>query len=108
MTRSDQGHNHILKSQIAWGDQAATKSLIINHKWTRMDTNVHFSPLNTRKKRNASQTGRQHARDSMMKQDVDCEGTQTAPSARRFVTLRASENNVMRKLEVHGLSVQAL
>jgi len=24
------------------------------------------------------------------------------PSARRFVTLRASENNVMRKLEVHG------
>jgi len=25
------------------------------------------------------------------------------PSARRFVTLRASENNVMRKLEVHGL-----
>ncbi|MBR4902982.1 MAG: hypothetical protein IKZ46_18730 [Victivallales bacterium] len=29
---------------------------------------------------------------------------QTAPSARRFVTLRASANNVMRKLEVHGLS----
>ena len=28
---------------------------------------------------------------------------QTAPSARRFVTLRASANNVMRKLEVHGL-----
>ena len=30
---------------------------------------------------------------------------QTAPSARRFVTLRASANNVMRKLEVHNLSV---
>ena len=29
--------------------------------------------------------------------------TQTAPAARRFVTLRASENNIMRKLEVHGL-----
>ena len=28
---------------------------------------------------------------------------QTAPSARRFVTLRASANNVMRKLEAHGL-----
>ncbi|MBR4417353.1 MAG: hypothetical protein IKS67_11320 [Victivallales bacterium] len=28
---------------------------------------------------------------------------QTAPSARRFVTLRASGNNVMRKLEDHGL-----
>ena len=27
------------------------------------------------------------------------------PSARRFVTLRASANNVMRKLEVHDLSV---
>ncbi|MBR5024624.1 MAG: hypothetical protein IKX48_06130 [Victivallales bacterium] len=27
---------------------------------------------------------------------------QTAPAARRLVTLRASENNVMRKLEVHG------
>ena len=27
---------------------------------------------------------------------------------RWFVTLRASENNVMRKLEVHGLSVQAV
>ncbi|MBR4418232.1 MAG: hypothetical protein IKS67_15735 [Victivallales bacterium] len=25
------------------------------------------------------------------------------PSARRFVTLRASGNNVMRKLEVHGV-----
>ncbi len=24
------------------------------------------------------------------------------PSARRFVTLRASENNVVRKLEAHG------
>ena len=33
---------------------------------------------------------------------------QTAPSARRFVTLRASANNIMRKLEVHGLSVQAV
>ena len=30
---------------------------------------------------------------------------QTAPSARRFVTLRASAYNVMRKLEVHDLSV---
>ena len=30
------------------------------------------------------------------------------PSARRFVTLRASGNNVIRKLEVHGLSVQAV
>ena len=29
---------------------------------------------------------------------------QTAPSARRFVTLRASANNVMRKLEVHSQS----
>ncbi|MBR4371770.1 MAG: hypothetical protein IKS92_12035, partial [Victivallales bacterium] len=29
------------------------------------------------------------------------------PSARRFVTLRASGNNVMRKLEVFGLSVSA-
>ena len=28
---------------------------------------------------------------------------QTAPSARRFVTLRASANNDMRKLEVHSL-----
>ncbi|MBR5839859.1 MAG: hypothetical protein IKZ84_15060 [Victivallales bacterium] len=27
---------------------------------------------------------------------------QTAPSARRFVTLRASANNVMWKLEVHS------
>ena len=33
---------------------------------------------------------------------------QRLPAARRFVTLRASENNVMRKLEVHGLSVQAV
>ena len=31
---------------------------------------------------------------------------QTAPSARRFVTLRASGNNVMRKLEVHRLLVR--
>ena len=31
----------------------------------------------------------------------------TAPSARRFVTLRASGNNVMRKLEVHGLLASA-
>ncbi|MBR5078461.1 MAG: hypothetical protein IKX30_06945 [Victivallales bacterium] len=30
---------------------------------------------------------------------------QTAPSARRFVTLRASANNVMRKLEVLGSPV---
>ncbi|MCR5379524.1 MAG: hypothetical protein K6G44_00960 [Lentisphaeria bacterium] len=30
------------------------------------------------------------------------------PSARRFVTLRASANNVMRKLEVHSLSVQGV
>ena len=77
----------------------SSRNQIIDYQ-PRMDTNVHFSPLNTRKKRNASQTGRQHAKDSMMKQDVDCEGTQTAPSARRFVTLRASEDNVMRKLEV--------
>ncbi|MBR4415732.1 MAG: hypothetical protein IKS67_03120 [Victivallales bacterium] len=27
--------------------------------------------------------------------------------ARQFVTLRGSANNVMRKFEVHGLSVQA-
>ena len=27
---------------------------------------------------------------------------QTVLAARRFVTLRASENNVMRKLEIHG------
>ena len=33
---------------------------------------------------------------------------QTAPSARRFVTLRASGNNVMRKLEIHGLLAPAL
>ena len=33
---------------------------------------------------------------------------QTAPSARRFVTLRASANNVMRKLEVHGLLAAAV
>ncbi|MBR4415969.1 MAG: hypothetical protein IKZ84_09825 [Victivallales bacterium] len=33
---------------------------------------------------------------------------QTAPSARRFVTLRASANNDMRKLEVHDLSVAAV
>ena len=33
---------------------------------------------------------------------------QTAPSARRFVTLRASANDVMRKLEVHYLSVPAV
>ncbi len=33
---------------------------------------------------------------------------QTAPSARRFVTLRASANHDMRKLEVHGLSVPAV
>ena len=26
----------------------------------------------------------------------------TAPAARRFVTLRANENNVMQKLEVHN------
>ena len=32
---------------------------------------------------------------------------QTAPSARRFVMLRASGNNVMRKLEIHGLSVSS-
>ena len=31
---------------------------------------------------------------------------QTAPAARRFVTLRASGNNVMRKLEVHSLLVR--
>ena len=33
---------------------------------------------------------------------------QRLPAARRFVTLRASANNVMRKLEVHGLSVPAV
>ena len=33
---------------------------------------------------------------------------QTAPAARRFVTLRTIANNVMRKLEVHGLSVPAV
>ncbi|MBR4417386.1 MAG: hypothetical protein IKS67_11485 [Victivallales bacterium] len=33
---------------------------------------------------------------------------QTAPSARRFVTLRASGNNVMRKLEVHRPLAPAL
>ena len=30
------------------------------------------------------------------------EESEWPPSARRFVTLRASANNVMRKLEVHG------
>ena len=34
--------------------------------------------------------------------------TQTAPAARRFVTLRASENNIMRKLEAHGLLVMVV
>ena len=34
---------------------------------------------------------------------------QRLSAARRFVTLRASENDVMRKLEIHGLlSVQAV
>ena len=33
---------------------------------------------------------------------------QTAPSARRFVTLRASGKNVMRKLEVHSLAAVAV
>ena len=33
---------------------------------------------------------------------------QTAPSARRFVTLRASANNVIRKLEVHKLLAHGL
>ena len=33
---------------------------------------------------------------------------QTAPAARRFVTLRASANNVMRKLEVHDLLALAV
>ncbi|MBO7092671.1 MAG: hypothetical protein J6W23_12875, partial [Victivallales bacterium] len=40
--------------------------------------------------------------------DITCmlcrEESEGPPSARRFVTLRASENNVMRKLEIHSLS----
>ena len=35
------------------------------------------------------------------------EDSERPPSARRFVTLRASGNNVMRKLEAHGLLAPA-
>ena len=68
-----------------------------------MDTNLG-SPLNTLNKQNASpQEPRHSPKDSLIKQDVDHECTKRLPAARRFVTLRASANNVMRKLEVHSL-----
>ena len=39
-----------------------------------MDTNVHDESTEyTEYTEKASQTGRQHAKDSMMKQDFDCE-----------------------------------
>ena len=75
--------------------QISIQSLIINHEWTRM---FMISPLNTRKKRNASQTLAIVQR--ILWEEGDSWGRRIGrpPSARRFVTLRASANNVMRKL----------
>ena len=60
-----------------------------------------MSPLNTLKKLMPPRRSRHSPEDSLIKQDVDHECTKRLPAARRFVTLRASGNNVMRKLEVH-------
>ena len=69
-----------------------------------MNTNLG-SPLNTRKIQNASQTSAIVLTSLLAICDFDQGRIGWPPSARRFVTLRASENNVMRKLEVHSPSV---
>ena len=66
-----------------------------------MDTNVHDELLKTRKKRNASQTSAIVLKSLLVICDFDQGKSERPPSARRFVTLRASVNDVMRKLEVH-------
>ena len=50
----------------------------------------------------ASPPGRQQPKASIEIQDVECECYKRLRRLRRFITLCASENNVMRKLEIHS------
>ena len=67
-----------------------------------MNTNFLQSTEST-EETNASQTSAIVLKSLLAICDFDQGKSERPPSARRFVTLRASANNVMRKLEVHGL-----
>ena len=73
-----------------------------------MDTNVHDESTEYMEETNASQTSAIVLKNLCEEGDSWGRRIGGPPSARRFVTLRASANDVMRKLEVHGLSVQVV
>ena len=72
-----------------------------------MDTNVHEESTEYTEE-NASQTSAIILKFLWEKGDSWGRRICRPPSARRFVTLRASANDVMRKLEVLSLSVQTV
>ena len=77
-------------------------ALFVNHEWTRMHTNFLQSTEYTEETESLADVGpgSEEFVDNMYFFKEESRGP---PSARRFVTLRASGNNVMRKLDVLGL-----
>ena len=71
-------------------------TLIFNHEWTRMNTNWEQSTEYT-EETEASQTSAIVLGSLLTICDFDQGGIGGPPSARRFVTLRASAKVVMRK-----------